>query len=312
MFIRSLATLLVLTAFTVETAAAQTPAAPAQPAQPPAAPPPAPPVPGMGGFVGSGQTFWVKSLTIGGSFNTAPFKQGALDPNIPGLTGAALQAPGEMKALQTSLSILRATNLRSLNIEAGYTYAVQEPLGKVADQPRFSVDFDFRQKDGQRYFFLTRYAWMKDVIKGITHSHEAQAGIGALVVDQPKFKLGVVPVLGVMHAHKGLAEFDDRLLGGFGGIQKTIITPNPYVHIEQNLSYQQAFNDTAFRVIQGSVAVKGQVNKHLAVQFNITHKDDNVLAQAVKAVAVPGVGTVNVRINEKSQTTMTGGIQITF
>lgn len=266
----------------------------------------------MGGFVGPGQTFWVKSATIGGSFNSAPFNQGALDPRYPGLTGEALRLQGDSKALQASLSVIRAANRHSVALEGAYTYAVQEPLGKVADQPKISLDYNFRQRDAQRYFFLTRYAWSRDTIRGMTYSHEANFGIGALVVDQPKVKLGVVPVVGVIRAHKGLAEFDDRFLAGFGGLERLTLTPSPTVMIEQRLSYQQAFNDSDFRVLEAVVTTRSQVSKHLAVQFSITYKNDNVLALAVTNVPVPGVGTVPVRLNSKSQTLMTGGVQITF
>ena len=70
-------TFILLTA--VANATAQTAAPPPQPPAAAAAQPPAPPPPGMGGFVRPGETFWGKSATIGGSFNSAPFNQGTLD-----------------------------------------------------------------------------------------------------------------------------------------------------------------------------------------------------------------------------------------
>ena len=282
-------------------------------AQEPASPQPPPkPVPGMGGFVPPGNTFWIRSITLGGALTSAPFRQGQLDPAIPGLTGEALQLKGTQKSFQGSFSLLRSANLNALNIEASYTYSVIDPIGTVADLPKVSVDFNFRQRDGQRYFFLTRYAWYKDDVRNIDYSHQFFGGVGLLAVDAPKVKVGLVPVLGVIREGKGLEEFDDRWLAGWGGIQRLILTPNPYVRIEQRATFQQAFNDSAFRVFEGNVSLKGQINKYLGTSVDITYKYDNVLALAVAQVPIPGVGTIPLRLNNKHQVLMTAGLQITF
>jgi hypothetical protein len=312
MFARLFVTSSLLVVAVAGSALAQTPPAPAQPPAAAPAQPPAPPVPGMGGFVGPGQTFWTRSITLGGSFTSSPFVQGNLGSSIPGLTGEALGLQGQQRALQTSLNIMRSTNLHSVNVAASFTYAVVEPVGKVMDLPKVSVDYDFRQKDGQRYFFLTHYAWYKDSVRHVDYSHQGFVGVGLLALDAKKAKIGLVPVLGVIREKKGLAEFDDRWLAGWGGIQRLILTPNPFVKIEQRASFQQAFNDSAFRVFESNVNLKGQINKHLATSVDITYKYDNVLALAVAQVPIPGVGTVPLRLNNKHQVLMTAGIQITF
>lgn len=281
-------------------------------AQEPPAPPPPAPVPGMGGFVPPGPTFWVKSITLGGSLTSSPFRQGALDPAVPGLTGEALGLKGEQRALQGSFSLVRSTNTTALNIEASYTHAVVDPVGTVMDLPKFSIDYDFRQRDGQRYFFLTRYAWYKDDVRNVDYSHQFLTGLGLLAVDHRQVKIGFVPVIGLQREAKGLAEFDDRWLMGWGGIERLIFTPNPYVRIEQRASFQQAFNDAAFRVFEGNVSLKGQINKHLGTSVDLTYKYDNVLALAVANVPVPGVGTLPLRLNNKTQVLVTAGLQITF
>lgn len=302
-----LLTLSLLLCVIATSAAAQTPAPPQQPP----APPPAP-VPGMGGFVPPGNTFWVRSITLGGSITSSPFRQGQLDPGIPGLTGEALGLKGEQKSFQGTFSLLRSTNLNAVNIEASYTYAVVDPVGTVMDLPKFSIDYDFRQRDGQRYFFLTRYAFYKDDVRNVDYSHQVFTGVGLLALDQPKVKIGLVPVLGLQRESKGLAEFDDRWLMGWGGIQRLIITPNPFVRIEQRASFQQAFNDSAFRVFEGNISLKGKLNKYLGTSVDFTYKYDNVLSLAVAQVPIPGVGTRPLRLNNKSQVLMTAGLQITF
>lgn len=282
----------------------------AQAQQPP--PPPPAPVPGMGGFVPPGNTFWVRTLTLGGALTSSPFRQGQLDPTVPGLTGEALGLKGEQRSFQGSFSLLRSTNLNALNIEASYTYSVVDPVGTVMDLPKFSIDYDFRQRDGQRYFFLTRYAFYKDDVRNVDYSHQIFTGVGLLALDQAKVKIGLVPVLGLQRESKGLEEFDDRWLLGWGGIQRLIITPNPYVRIEQRASFQQAFNDSAFRVFEGNVSLKGKLNKYLGTTVDFTYKYDNVLALAVAPVPVPGLGTLSLRLNNKTQVLMTAGVQITF
>jgi hypothetical protein len=266
----------------------------------------------MGGFVPPGPTLWMRSITLGGSLTSSPFRQGQLDPAIPGLTGEALGLKGEQRAFQGSLSLLRSSNLHAVNVEASYTYAVVDPVGKVMDLPKFSIDYDFRQRDAQRYFFLTRYAFYKDDVRNVDYSHQFFAGVGLLALDAKKVKIGFVPVLGLQREHKGLEEFDDRWLLGWGGLQRLIYTPNPFVHIEQRSTYQQAFNDSAFRVFEGNVTMKGKLNKYLSTSVDFTYKYDNVLALAFAQVPIPGVGTLPLRLNSKSQVLMTAGLQITF
>lgn len=299
----STVTLSLLLASIAVTASAQTQAPP---------PPPPQPVPGMGGFVPPGNTFWSRSITLGGSLTSSPFRQGQLDPSVPGLTGEALGLKGQQRAFQGSFSLVRSTNLTAFNIEASYTYAQVDPLGTVMDLPKFSVDYDFRQRDGQRYFFFTRYAWYQDDVRNIEYSHQGFAGIGLLALDAPKVKIGIVPGLGIIREKKGLAEFDDKWLAGWGGLQRTIITPNPFVRIEQRAVFQQAFNDSQFRTFEGAVSLKGKINKYLGTSVDFTYKYDNVLAKAIAMVPVPGVGTLPLQLNSKSQVLMTAGLQITF
>ena len=279
------------------------------------APPPdadQPPPPGTGGFSTNGKTFWQRSISIGGQFTSAPFEQGALTPAVPGLTGALAGLPGNQHALQGSLSLFRASTLHALDIEASYMYAVVQPTGTVQDLPKVSVDYNFRHKEQEHYFFLARYAWYKDSVRQVDYSHQALFGIGLSPVHRKTVNLSVAPVVGMLREHKDVAAFDDRWLTGWGALERIVYTPNPFVQVEQRIGYVEAFNDADFRIVDASVGFKGKVSKNVALTFNLTHKYDNVEAQARTALPIPGVGTVFVQATNRTQLTTIAGLQFTF
>jgi hypothetical protein len=280
----------------------------------PAPPPKVVPPPSLStsGFSPVGKTYWMRRVNVGVSFTSAPFEQGAIDPGIPGLTGKAAGLPGDQYALQTQLSLFRSTNLQALDVEAGYTYASVQPEGKVTDLPKASVDYNFRRKDGQRSFILARYAWYKDVVRHIDYSHQALLGLGLEDLDRKTVKMSVVPVVGILRERRGIPQFDGRWLSGWGGLERLTITPNPDVQIEQREGFVQAFNDPSFRVVESTATFKGQIAKGLAITFSLAHMYDNVAAQALTPLPIPGVGTVLVRASTKTQVLTTGGLQITF
>ncbi len=278
-------------------------------------PPPAadqPPPPGTGGFSTNGKTFWQRSISLGGQFTSAPFQQGALTPAVPGLTGALAGLPGNQHAAQGAISLFRSSTLHALDIEASYTYAVVEPTGTVQDIPKFSVDYNFRHKEQQHYFLLARYAWYKDVVRNVDYSNQALVGVGLSAVHTKTVNLSVAPVVGLLYERKGVPLFDDRLLAGWGALERLVYTPNPFVQVEQRVGYVEAFNDDTFRIIDESVGFKGKLSKNLAVTFNLTHKYDNVEAQALTPLPIPGVGTVFVQATNRTQITTIAGLQISF
>ena len=279
------------------------------------APPPdadQPPTPGTGGFSTNEKTFWQRSISIGGQFTSAPFEQGALEGGVPGLTGALAGLPGNQHAAQGSLSLFRSSRLHALDIEASYTYAVVQPTGTVQDIPKFSVDYNFRHKEQEHYFLLARYAWYKDSVRGVDYSNQALVGVGLSPVHKKTVTLSIAPVVGLLYERKGVPLFDDRLLTGWGALERVVYTPNPFVQVEQRLGYVEAFNDDTFRIVDSSFGFKGKLSKNLALTFNLTHKYDNVEAQALTRLPIPGVGTVFVQATNRTQLSTIAGLQITF
>jgi hypothetical protein len=124
--------------------------------------------------------------------------------------------------------------------------------------------------------------------------------------------MSVVPVTGILRESRDIPHFDGRWLAGWGGLERLVFTPNADVQIEQREGFVQAFNDPSFRVVQSSATFKGKISKGLAVTFNLTHEYDNVAAQAVTPRPIPGVGTVLVQANTRTQVVTTAGLQVTF
>ena len=281
---------------------------------PPPPPPPPPPV-GIGVFVPKGQpTLWVRTADVGGSYTSAPFEQGPLDPNYPGLTGAALKLTGAQSTAQVRLQVMRARTLRSAYLDASYTYANYEPFGRQADMPTFSVGYSFRQRDDQRVYELVRYSWYRDPVRAIKYSHQAFFGLGVKAAQGKVFTWNVVPAIGIIREHKGIPAFDDKNLFGWGGFSQILITPNPIFSIENRELFSQAFTDAAFRSIQSDVTLKTMFSKHVGVQWSVTYKYDNAIAQAVTTIpaGVLGPSPVNVFANTSSQVLSTLGLHITF
>ena len=65
-------------------------------------------------------------------------------------------------------------------------------------------------------------------------------------------------------------------------------------------------------MVESTATFKGQIAKGLAITFSLAHMYDNVAAQALTPLPIPGVGTVLVRASTKTQVLTTGGLQITF
>jgi len=249
-------------------------------------PPPAgpPPPPGIGGFAPMGHVVWTRNADFGGTFNSAAFEQGQLDPKYPGVTGALLRLPGNQYSVQSQITLMRSDNLRAAFLNASLAYAVYQPFGPQTNVPTVSLGYNFRQRDGQRFFALTRYTWYRDPVRHVTYSNQAFAGIGIQAVDRKIFKMGIVPVVGVIREEKGIPQFDNRTLLGWGGLVQIGITPTPTMQIEARELFHQAFSDAEFRGVESYAGFKSMFSRHVGLQAGVTVKYDNVIAQSITIV----------------------------
>jgi hypothetical protein len=256
----------------------------------------------------------VRTADVGGSFASAPFKQGQLDPNFPAVTGALLRLTGAQTTMQARVSLMRARPLRSAFVDASFTYANYEPFGRQADMPTVTVGYSFRQREDQRYYQLFRYSWYRDPVRAIEYSHQAFFGMGVKAVDGKVFKWTVVPAVGIMREHKGIPAFDDQNLWGWGGFSQILITPNPIVQIENRELFYQAFTNADFSGIQSDLTLRTMFTKHVGLQASMTFKYDNAIAQAITTIPAGPLGPapVNFFANNSTQFLSTLGIRVTF
>lgn len=274
-----------------------------------------PPSNAVGAFSESGRVVWTRFITLGGSFTSAPFEQGVLDPAIPALTGELLRLPGKQYAAQAQATLVRAASLGVFFVDASLTYAEYEPFGKQADLPKVSTGYNFRLRSGQRLYGVTRYTFFKDRVRQVDYSNQALFGLGIHAVATPKVKLEVVPGLALIREKKG-TPLDDTWQGGWGFLQQLTFSPNQFAQIEQREMYYQLFDDSTYRGLESYVGFKGMLSKQLGVQFGLSHIYDNAIAQRPTPIPAnalfPGQPAFSVLANSKSQVFMTAGMLVRF
>jgi hypothetical protein len=274
-----------------------------------------PPSNATGAFSESGRVIWTRFITLGGSFTSAPFEQGELDPTLPGLTGKVLRLPGKQYAVQGQATLVRAASLGVFFVDASLTYAEYDPFGKQADLPKVSTGYNFRLKSGQRLYGVTRYTFFKDRVRQVDYSNQALFGLGIHAVSTPKVKLEVVPGLALIREKKG-TPLDDTWQGGWGFLQQLTFSPNQFAQIEQREMYYQLFDDSSYRGLESYIGFKGMLSKQLGIQFGLSHIYDNAIAQRPTPIPAnalfPGQPAFSVLANSKSQVFMTGGMLLRF
>jgi hypothetical protein len=277
-----------------------------------AAPPPAS---GLAGFAGQGKVVWTKVAMFGGSYTSAPFKQGEIDPSIPGLTGSALRLQGQQTTAQGQVTVLRASNLGIFFVDGSIVYAFSEPFGKQANVPKISTGYNFRLKSGQRLYGVTRYTWYKDDIRQVKYSNQLLFGLGIHTIDTPKVKLDLVPGIGAVKEKKGTV-YDNEWLGAFGALSQLTISPNQFAQIEQRETFYQVFEDSSYRGLESYLGFKGMLSRQLGVQFGLSHIYDNAIAQRAIPIPAnaffPGQPAFSLFANKKTQVLFTAGFLVRF
>jgi hypothetical protein len=277
---------------------------------PPPAPPPMPDT-GVSFFAPAGQVRWTRTMMFGGSYSSPIFEQGAVRTNMPEvqLTGESLKLPGTQYTVQGQLSIIRSSDAHMAYFNASYIRMIVEPLGKQTEVPKISVGYSFRNSQQDRYFYTSLFEWYTDKVRNIEVSNQAFVGVGFHAVRTPKVKLDLVPLVGVLHEEKG-TRFDNKLLGGFGGMWQLTYSPSPVVQIEHRENFHAAFNDFEYRGLESYLGFKGMIGKRLALSVGVTHTFDASLGEAV--LTTPTAPGLRVFANKEHVLRATTGIQVTF
>jgi len=274
-----------------------------------------PPPETAAGFAPPGTVRWTRTAQLGGSFTSGSFKQGQLDPTIPGLPGAVLKWPGNQYTAQGNLTLVRATNMGVAFLDTSLTYAVYDPFGKQADLPKASVGYNFRFKEKTRMYGVTKYTYYEDQVKHVDYSNQLLFGLGFRAMETKRVKLDLVPGLTVIKEKKG-TRFDGNLLAGYGGLESLTFSPNPYSSIEHRETFYQTFNDTSYYGLESYLGFKGFLSKNMGVTIGFTNIIDNAIAGSITQIPAnalfAGQPAFGVFANNRVQTLITAGILIKF
>lgn len=274
----------------------------------PPAPPASAPENGVSFFAPPGQVRWVKTLDLQGTFNSAVFEQGPVI-GVPA-TGASLGLAGDQYTVLTQLNLMRATHQHLGYLNASFQKAVYEPQGAVSHMPKISLGYSYRREDNDRYFYTVVYEWYEDHVRRINYSHQAFFGVGYHIVQKPKLKIDIVPLIGVLQEDKG-TEFDGELLEGGGALWEMIYQPNPMIQVEHRENFHAAFNEWTYRGLETYVGFKGMLGPKFGLTFGLTHTYDKALESAFleDPRLAPGV---RVFANKPSFVKLTSGLHISF
>jgi hypothetical protein len=285
----------------------------ATPPAPPAAAAP-PQAAGAGGFAKADIPEWSRTATFSGSYTSSPYDLGNLDPRFPDLTGKALKLPGVIYQVQGQLTLIRATKRGAAMLDASTTYVFVDNVGAQANTTKVTVEYDFRSAERARIYQVLRYTFSRDEVRHAT-SNMPMFGIGFKAVETPKVQLDLVPGLAIQYDKKG-TEFDNRAIGSVGAFEQLVVKIGPAAQFEQRFFGVQAVNERAYYAMQNDFSIKGQLNKVLGLQVTLTHTLDNVLSlrpTVIPAGALgPGQAAFDVLANERSQLSLSTGIQLKF
>jgi hypothetical protein len=274
----------------------------------------APPAGGsVADFAATARPVWTRTITFGGSYTSAPYKQDELLEGFPQLTGRALGLIGHQTQAQAAVNISRATREGVVFFEGSQIYAFTEPVGKVAGTLAMSGGYNHALRGDGRVYILTKYTFRHDKIREIDYSHIGMAGVGYTVAMRPHVKFDLVPGLAIINEKKG-TEFDERMLLGVGFIEELMYQPHPVLTFEQREMFYMAAEDSEFWGLESYLGVRGMLTKALGLQFGFTHTHDNTLEHRPTVIPAnrlfPGQPQLNLLANRSSQSYLTAGVMV--
>ncbi len=252
------------------------------------------------------KVMWSRSLTIGGSYVSAPYKQGVVPGTAPGVTGAQLGQLGDQYSVQMSGAIIRATATDAISLEGSYTYADYEPYpNAVADT--YSATLAWNHALSPKHYTVSRTSYMADEVKNIDHSFYQIVGVGWKLIDTEATKLDFVPGLMLSHEKKNFI-FDNKWEPGYGFLQNLTHAFNATMALEQRLTYRNLFEDAYYYTVDAYLGFKGMLSATVGVQIGLTYNYDN---GADRRAFIAGPGLVFYPSNQ-GVLTLSSGFQFKF
>lgn len=245
---------------------------------------------------------WSRSITFGGSYNSAPFEQGQIQGAPPGVTGAAVKLPGRIQGLQAALTLVRTTQNDAHSLEAAYNYTDFQPTGRQVDN--YNAAFAWNHKLSERTYTMSRTSYSVDQIKHVDYSAVQLLGFGYKVVNTQKTKFDVVPGIVVQKEKKG-NRWDGDVQFGAGFMESFYYFFNQAAMFEHRLLYRQSIEESDIYALDAYAGFKGMLNPVLGLSVGVTYLYDNTLGP------IPGYPPT-VIAQKKDTLQLTSGIQIKF
>ncbi|MBI2215373.1 MAG: DUF481 domain-containing protein [Acidobacteria bacterium] len=249
---------------------------------------------------------WTRSVSIGGSFISAPYEQGEIDEGNPGYTGKALGLPGEQLHAQFNLNLLRSGPADRWSLDSSFTFVDAQPTGRLTQA--FKLDSTYSRLFHGRDFVFSNTAFRRDVVRNIDNSIVQSFGVGREFAVAKSRVLNIMPGVLVQREEKETI-YDADVMFGFGFMETFSITNSRGVALDQRLIAKTLVEDLSLYSIDAYVGVRAPLTKRMMLQAGLQFDHDEMLG--LQQTKLPGTDII-LYANKKSSLQLTTGIQIGF
>jgi hypothetical protein len=269
---------------------------------------PAPPTP-----IAPPHPSWVRSLSVGGSYHSAPYVQGPLKGTIGGLTGEALGLPGDQTSAQVGLTLLRNGLRDSFLVIGSFTYAGAQPTGTLMDI--ISGEAVYTRLLKRRLLVVSDTSVRRDSVRHINNAVLQSFGVGRRLHDTARLRMDVVTGLDLRREDKG-TQFDGDLQAGYGVMEQLMATPRPGVVIQQMVKVRTLAWHPDLYAVESALRVTGPLTPKIGLMANLAWNYDRMLGLRGTVVPAnglfPGSPRAILFANRQGDVQLTTGLQFTF
>ena len=273
----------------------------------------APPPPPAAPAAAQAEPVWQRTASVNGSFASAPFIQGVIDPAVPTVTSAVLGLPGRQINIQTNVSVQRVSKTDAVSVTGSVTYVNAQPTGTLSEL--FSIEVDYRRFMSARTYWLSRTTEKRDAVRNIGNAFSETVAIGFSVSQSPRLKLDLVPGL-VVHRESNNTRFDDEWLVSAGAMAALVSQLSPTASFQARITARQSFQHRSIYSMESYTGLQAQVTRRVGLMVGLTYNIDNLLAQSFTDVPAgqffPGSPALRLFATEKTLVNLTSGLQVTF
>jgi len=215
------------------------------------------------------RVIWKRSLSVNGSYNSAPYVQGPIPGSaaVAGVpNGADVGLQGKQSTVSFSGLFARVSPTEALTLTGSYTYAKYEPAPSAVINS-WSGEFTYTYVLSPKTYTLARSTYKVDKVALIDHSFEQVVGYGYKFFDTEQTKLDIIPGLSALNEKRG-TRYDDEWIYSVGFLERMEHAFNENVSIEQKFKYRVGVEKPKVWAIDTSLALRAKISEH--VSFNVT------------------------------------------